>query len=688
MGIASITKFLIFIALGSIITVSAIALYGNVTMIWIFAILGVVITLATGIYFYRQVVSPILALKEAISQRGSKLDLTQTIEISGDGEIGEIIAAYNRLLNDICKTLQDVETTTSDLTEMTDMVDTSARRIVRNSQLQTDASVSMNKAIEQMLDGINEVTEQTQTARNNTEESMKAAEAGTSDIMSTVKGIQAISDTVEKASEKIKALRDDSNSISDMAVVIHQIAEQTNLLALNAAIEAARAGDQGRGFAVVADEVRGLAQRTANSTQEISKLVIRMQEGAKVAVESMEETENEVKKGVGNAQKAGTSIDRINTGTETAAHTVNDIYDAMQKQQSASSSISSRIEQIAQISEQNSSSSAATAKSLGSIADRSHKLLSVIDHFKFQTGEEKLKLKVADQLGDDHPAVAALHYMSKLLHERTNGRIVLTVHSGGALGNDNEVFEQLKNGRVDIMRSNPAVLNDDIPETLLLALPFLFSSTAHMHKVVDGAPGKKILDACSKAGLVGLAFYDSGARSIYANKPIRNISDIAGMKLRVMPAAMWSTVAQAMKAEPIKIGMNELISAQKMGVIDAAENNIPTFDSFKQHEVFKYFSFTEHAMVPELIVFSQKRWVTLSKEDQKIIATAARDSVPEMRRLWEKTQNEAKQRAQNAGVTFVENVDKSSFQSAMRPVHNQLVTTMPLKELLREIQAL
>jgi len=437
---------------------------------------------------------------------------------------------------------------------------------------------------------------------------------------------------------------------------------------------------------VVADEVRSLASRTAQSTQEISKLVANMQDSAHDAVKSMEVTEEEVEKGVESAKKAGSSIDHINEGSITAAQTVDKIFDSIQEQEQASSEISKRVEQIASMSEQNSSASAASAKSMGSLSTAGREISETLSKYVFQSGATRIKLRVADMHGADHPAVRALSYMSELLNKRTDGRITLKVCSGGELGNDGEVFEQLLSGSIDMMRSNPALLNKDVPESVLLALPFLFRSIDHMYKAMDGSPGEKILSACQKVNLIGLAFYDSGARSIYSNKPVRSIADARGMKLRVMPSDMWVAVAHAMGAEPIKMGMNELISAQKMGLIDAAENNIPTFDGYKQHEVFKYFSHTEHAMVPEVIVFSKKRWDTLAPEDQKLIAEAAKESVPRMRNYWADSEKVAQKSSLEQGVNFVTDVDKESFINAMTPVYEKLIVTPEQKQLLKMIQ--
>lgn len=654
--------------------------------LWLSATLALAAVLGGAWYFWSGVVEPIRELQEAIEAQTTKMDFNKSLNIQAEGEIARIAHAYNGLLQKLRVSFENIQQVASHLNQTVEEADIAAKRIARNTQLQSDASQNMNDSIDEMVAGISKVTEQTQEAQQHTRETREIAEEGTKDILSTVNGMQAISNTVDKAALSIKALRDDCNSISNMAVVIHQIADQTNLLALNAAIEAARAGDQGRGFAVVADEVRGLAQRTAQSTQEISNLVLRMQDSAETAVESMTVTETEVRNGVENAQKAGASINKINDGSITAARIVANIFESIQEQQSASTEISKKIEQISQMGEQNSVASSASAKSVSEISTATRAIMHSLSGFHFGTQSAVIELRVADQHGEDHPAVRALHFMREEIARQTNGRIRLKVCAGGMLGNDFEVFEQLQRGGIDMMRSNPAVLSKAVPETNLLALPFLFRDIRHMHKVVDGTAGARILAACNKAGLQGLCFYDSGARSIYANKPIRSVTDMRGMKLRVMPSDMWASVARAMGAEPVKLGMDELISAQKMGVIDAAENNIPTFDTYKQHQVFRYFSHTEHAIVPEIISFSKKRWDQLSAEDQRIIAGAARDSVIKMREFWFQSEDKALKNSLKAGVNFIKDVNKNSFVNAMQPVYRTLVNTPELQSLLKEIQ--
>ncbi len=651
-------------------------------------LLGSAVILAAGVGLWSAMASPLNSMQEQLSRAKKTLDLTQHFDTSGDDEIAQILRDQNELFNSLRECFDSISIDAKALVGTLDEIDTSAKNIARNSQLQSDASHHMNQSIDEMVHGIATIGQESEAARSHTRETREVAEVGTVDIHNTVDSIQNVSKTVEQASSSISALREDCNSIAEMAVVIHQIADQTNLLALNAAIEAARAGEQGRGFAVVADEVRNLAQRSAESTQEISKIVSRMQDNAGNAVDSMDATEKAVHTGVDHAQRAGVSIDQINNGSKTAAKAVESIFESIQLQQAASQDVLAKIAQISHMSEQNSGAANASARSIGQIGVNALAINERLSSFTFiAKDKQRVELRVADMHGPDHPAVRALLQMAESLKERSDGRILLDVCNDGVLGNDSEVFEKLRRGSIAMMRANPSLLNAEVPESILLSLPFLFSSIEHMHRVTDGECGQEILDACQRIGLVGLAFYDSGARSIYSSKPVRSPADTRGMRLRVMPSDMWVAVAQAMGAEGVKMGMNELINAKKTGLIDAAENNIPTFDTYKQYEAFDHFSYTEHAMVPELIIFSKKRWDKLSQQDQQLISQCARDSVPVMRRYWSDSEKVALENSIRAGVTFVKDIDKAAFQQIMQPVYNSLVKTDAQRRLLSRMQS-
>jgi TRAP-type C4-dicarboxylate transport system substrate-binding protein len=141
--------------------------------------------------------------------------------------------------------------------------------------------------------------------------------------------------------------------------------------------------------------------------------------------------------------------------------------------------------------------------------------------------------------------------MGELLAERSNGRLGVKVYPNGALGQERDMIEQVRLGGLDMMRINSAGLNNFVPETIVPVLPYIFRSREHMHAVVDGPIGDEILGAMERQGMVGLAFYDNGMRSIYtATRPIRTLGDVKGLKIRVQQSDLFVAVMQALGANP------------------------------------------------------------------------------------------------------------------------------------------
>ena len=682
----------VMIALGVALSLSITVLGFSGGSPVVMATLALAAALVTGWAAYlahRSVLAPLQQLTEDLIRSSARHDFSLPHVPEGEGESAQLARLHRDLVGFVAASLEELQQNAQRLLEIAEEAGVASRRVTRNSNLQSEAASSMAAAVQEMSVSISMAAEQVATAREHTGQSASIAQSSATDIIATVDGITRVSDFVSQATGHIRSLSDDCDNIAGMAGMIREIADQTNLLALNAAIEAARAGEQGRGFAVVADEVRKLAERTTRATQEISTLVQRMLQHAHLAVEGMAETGKAVDAGVVSAQRAGESMQRIQQECSAAASLVADISTSIDEQREASTSVARNIEQVAQMSEQNSLATNATTNALTRLSSQGRQIDEVAGRFQLgSNGNKRIVLRLADIHAKDHPAVRAEQVIAELLLERSGGRIELKVHADGALGTEKEVSEQIRAGSIDMMRVNMSSLNKDCPLTVVPTLPFLFRNIDHLHKAMDGAPGEAILAATEAAGLIGLAFYDSGARSVYATKPVRTLADMRGMKLRVMQSDLWVAVARAMGAVATPMPMDEIIAGFKTGLIDAAENNIPTFDSYKQYEAFKYFSHTEHAMVPEIIVFSKARWQKLSTEDQQLIRSAARDSVPRMRSYWQEREQTARKRAMEAGTQFVTDVDKAAFQRAMHKVYEQFVTSAEQKALLKSIQSL
>jgi tripartite ATP-independent transporter DctP family solute receptor len=286
---------------------------------------------------------------------------------------------------------------------------------------------------------------------------------------------------------------------------------------------------------------------------------------------------------------------------------------------------------------------------------------------------------------DDYPTVAAVRHMSELLAQRSGGKHKIKVFNKGALGTEKETIDQLKIGALDITRVNISPMNAICPKTMVPTMPFLFRSVEHMRKSLDGPVGEEILKSCEAHGFVGLAFYDSGARSIYGRKPVKTVADAKGLKLRVPQSDLWVALASAMGANATPMPIGEVYTGLKTGLIDAAENNIPSYDGFKHYEAVKYYSKTEHSMAPEMLLMSKLVFDKLPKADQDLIRVVAKESVAFQRQKWDEQEAKSLAAVKAGGAEIVE-VDKTGFQAQMGPVYAKFMTTPDLQRLVKTVQ--
>jgi tripartite ATP-independent transporter DctP family solute receptor len=286
--------------------------------------------------------------------------------------------------------------------------------------------------------------------------------------------------------------------------------------------------------------------------------------------------------------------------------------------------------------------------------------------------EAKTQLKASDVHPPGYPTVVAVEDLGRKLEQATGGRLGVEMYASMQLGGEKEAIEQAQVGAVQFARVSVGAIGPVINDLNVLNLPFLFRDTAHMQKMTDGPIGQELLDKVSAdatAGLIGLCWMDAGARSFYNTKhPIRSIADLKGLKVRVIGNPIFVDMANALGANGVAMGYDQVFSALQTGVIDGAENNMPSFVFDHHYEVAKYYTFTEHLIVPEILVFSRKTWDTLSKDDQALIRKLAREAQADERVHWLDYEKQAMDKARAAGIQFVQNIDKKPFQDAVQPI--------------------
>jgi tripartite ATP-independent transporter DctP family solute receptor len=283
------------------------------------------------------------------------------------------------------------------------------------------------------------------------------------------------------------------------------------------------------------------------------------------------------------------------------------------------------------------------------------------------------EFRAADTQSEDYPTVQALRFMGRLIEDKTGGRLQIRVFHSRQLGEEKETIEQTRAGAIDLNRTNVALIGTFVPAMNVLAMPFLFRSIEHLQKVLDGPIGDEILGSFEPFGFVGLAFYDSGARSIYNSvRPVHIIADLKGLRLRVQQSELMSDMIKALGAEPIELPYGQVRTGLATKLIDGAENNWPSFVTTDHYKYAGFYTLTEHTMSPEVLVMSHKAWTSLSAEDQAIFRDAARQSSRFMRERWKDLEEQSRRQAQAAGVTIVSDFDRKPFEAAMANIYTKV----------------
>ncbi|HZC55471.1 MAG TPA: TRAP transporter substrate-binding protein [Xanthobacteraceae bacterium] len=286
--------------------------------------------------------------------------------------------------------------------------------------------------------------------------------------------------------------------------------------------------------------------------------------------------------------------------------------------------------------------------------------------------QQKTVLKASDVHPEGYPTVAAVENLGKKLESATNGRLSVQMYAAMQLGGEKEAIEQAQIGAIQLARVSVGTLGPVINDLNVLNLPFLFRNTAHMEKVIDGDIGAELLDKVTndpKAGLVALCWMDAGARNLYdTKKPIKDIADLKGLKIRVIGNPMFVDMMNALGGNGVAMGYDQVFSALQTGVVDGAENNPPSYVFDNHYTVAKYYTLTQHLIVPEILVFSRKTWDAMSKDDQDLLRKFAREAQLDERDLWNKYETAALDKAKAAGNQIIEIADKTPFQDAVKPV--------------------
>lgn len=294
-------------------------------------------------------------------------------------------------------------------------------------------------------------------------------------------------------------------------------------------------------------------------------------------------------------------------------------------------------------------------------------------------------LRVAHTLDTHHPVHKGLEYMDERLSHHSKGTMRLALYPSGQLGSEREVIELLQIGSLSMTKVSASSIEAFVPDMKIFGLPYLFNDSNHFWKILSGDIGQELLDAGVPFRIRGLGYFDAGSRSFYSTKKqIKSPADLPGMKIRVLSSPMAIAMVKAMGGSATPISWGELYTSLQQGVVDGAENNLPSFYLSKHYEVSKYLILDEHTAIPDVIIIGTHAWDKLTTEQQQWLSLAMEEATAFQRALWEKSSQEALTAVKEAGVTVIE-ADKSLFQKSVQSLIDEKMKT-ELGPLIKKIK--
>lgn len=280
----------------------------------------------------------------------------------------------------------------------------------------------------------------------------------------------------------------------------------------------------------------------------------------------------------------------------------------------------------------------------------------------------KYTFRLADTHPEGYPTVVGDRKFAELVNDKSGGRIKVEVFPASQLGEEKAVIEQVQLGAIELTRVSTGALGGFNKEYEVFSLPYIFNSDEHLWKFLDSDKGKALLDSLESSRMKGLAYYSSGARNFYSSKPITSIADMKGLKVRVIQNKVNIDLMEALGANATPMAYGEVFGALQTGVIDAAENNYPSYDTSNHYQQAKNLILDQHQRVPEVLLVSKITWDKLSDADKKIISEAAQESVATQRAEWDRFEKQSEEKIKAAGVTITEVKDFTPWREAVKPV--------------------
>ena len=289
---------------------------------------------------------------------------------------------------------------------------------------------------------------------------------------------------------------------------------------------------------------------------------------------------------------------------------------------------------------------------------------------------------------EEHPTTLALVKMGEVFSELTDGRYKFEVYPNELLGPQRETLEQVQYGIIEMAmvgNSNVSSFEDGF---LTFEMPYLFDDEEHQKRffanseIVDD-----LFQRTEEYNFKIATFFTAGTRNMYASKPIRNLEDLKGLKIRTAESDTYTKMMKYLGGAATPMSFGEVFTAIQSGVVDGAENNEASYNNSKHYEIAPYYSYTKHLIVPDYLIVNVDAYNNLSPEDKLAFEEAARIAAEYEFELWTEDTQRCKEAVIAGGAEIIEDVDVDSLREAVKPLHEELCQNPKIKEVYDAVKA-
>ncbi len=301
------------------------------------------------------------------------------------------------------------------------------------------------------------------------------------------------------------------------------------------------------------------------------------------------------------------------------------------------------------------------------------------------------KVKFGGNLADGSPQALAMKRFAQEVGEATGGKWQVQLYHNNSLGSDPQMQSALQGGVQEMAAVGTPTLVGLVKEFAVFDFPFLFANEKEADTVLDGPFGKKLMDRLPSVGIVGITYWENGFRNITnSRRPITNVEDLSGVKLRVMQNPVALDAFRAIGANPVPMAFSELFTALETRTVDGQENPVVIIQTSKFYEVQKYLTVSRHVYTPFIVLASKKWWDALTADERKVVQDAGTRTRAYQRQVSREMVDKSMQDLRSKGmqVNELSPVEMAKVRDRVKPVvekHTQTIGAATVQELYDEI---